>query len=147
MLVAIGTLKVETKLLHRHLVDFVFHGLARCRVDCFTQYAQFSIVNILRILPKIRKKVKSEMSDERSSSYFLLLISNLKNASNVSEAQVMKKYMKNNFDFYGVRAPRCKELLKQHIENQGLPQDMSELSRIIHYAWDCPHRELQYIGT
>ena len=87
------------------------------------------------------------MSAERSSSYFLLLISNLKNASNVSEAQVMKKYMKNNFDFYGVRAPRCKELLKQHIENQGLPQDMSELSQIIHYAWDCPHRELQYIGT
>ena len=62
MLVAIGTLKVETKLLHRHLVDFVFHGLARCRVDCFTQYAQLSIVNILRILPKIRKKVKCQMS-------------------------------------------------------------------------------------
>ena len=81
-----------------------------------------------------------------SSSYFLPLISHLKNASNTSEAQVMKKYMKNNFEFYGVRAPQCKDFLKQHIENQGLPQDMSQLSHIVHYAWECPHRELQYIG-
>ena len=102
-----------------------------------------TIVNIL----KKRKKVTSKMSGySASSSYFLPLISHLKNASNTSEAQVMKKYMKNNFEFYGVRAPQCKDFLKQHIENQGLPQDMSQLSHIVHYAWECPHRELQYIG-
>ena len=80
------------------------------------------------------------------NSYFLPIITHLKNASNASEAQVMKKYMKNNFEFYGVRAPQCKDILKRHIQTEGLPQDMTQLEYVIKHAWAFPHRELQYIG-
>ena len=80
------------------------------------------------------------------SLYINPLIVALERASNDKEAQVMKKYMKNNFDFYGVRAPQCKNMLKQHIENLGLPQSLSDLSDAVNFAWQCPKRELQYLG-
>lgn len=61
-----------------------------------------------------------------------------------SEAQIMTKYMKNHFEFYGVRAPQVKEILK---ENQALmPQTMHDLEQIIQSCWSCPQREFQYVG-
>ena len=79
-------------------------------------------------------------------SYIAPLISSLEKAANAKEAQVMKKYMKNNFNFYGVRAPQCKAILKQHIQKTGLPNSMAHLSSVIQCAWQAECRELQYIG-
>ena len=74
------------------------------------------------------------MSDS-GNLYLLPLINLLKDVSNGREAEVMKKYMKNNFEFYGVRAPQCKEILKRHIQIKGLPQNMLQLENAIHCAW------------
>ena len=79
-------------------------------------------------------------------SYLKNLESALKKASNPKEAQVMAKYMRNQFTFYGVRAPIARELFKEHISVYGLPESFSELILSVKKAWKFPAREMQYIG-
>lgn len=55
------------------------------------------------------------------------------------------KYMKNQFPFYGIKAPVRKEILKQFIQGNGLPK-VEEIEGFVKYAWAQPQREWQYLG-
>lgn len=78
--------------------------------------------------------------------YIELLKSALNAASNPLEAQSMSKYMRNQFPFFGVRAPQCKIVLKNHIKAHGLPQHWTDLTQIVKQAWNASERELQYVA-
>ncbi|MCB0762892.1 MAG: DNA alkylation repair protein [Flavobacteriales bacterium] len=64
-------------------------------------------------------------------------------ASNPARAEQMSAYMKGRFDYYGIMATPRGEMLKAFIKAHGLPTDTEA---VIHYCWDQPEREWQYVG-
>ncbi len=68
------------------------------------------------------------------------------NADPVNALQ-MKKYMKDHFDFFGIKSPLRKELSKQHFKAHGgfLPTGETALFAI-KWCWQQPQREYQYVA-
>ncbi|HLO10693.1 MAG TPA: DNA alkylation repair protein [Pseudoneobacillus sp.] len=64
---------------------------------------------------------------------------------NEEDAKHMEQYMRNQFDFIGIRAPAMKALFKQYISEKGLPKQ-EELQDVILELWDYPERELQMVA-
>lgn len=57
-------------------------------------------------------------------------------------AEWSKSYLRNQFDFLGIRTPIRRKLTKQFIKENGLPQK-GELKEFIFMLWDLPEREYQ----
>ncbi|RHW32760.1 DNA alkylation repair protein [Lysinibacillus yapensis] len=57
-------------------------------------------------------------------------------------AEWSKKYLRNQFDFLGIRAPIRRKLTNQYIKEHGLPSN-GDLKDIIFCLWDLPEREYQ----
>ena len=55
----------------------------------------------------------------------------------------MKKYMKGQFEFYGIKSPVRKEISKVFLKTYGYPVS-EEIESIVKDTWDLPQRELQY---
>ncbi len=62
-----------------------------------------------------------------------------------SQAPAMKKYMRDQFEYLGIKSPRFKELLKGFFAEKGLPP-IGELDVIVRELWSLPQREFQYLG-
>ena len=62
---------------------------------------------------------------------------------NAKVALGQKAYMKNLFEFYGIKTPLRRELQKPFLNKQYLP-DKSELEPLIRILWQKPEREYQY---
>jgi 3-methyladenine DNA glycosylase AlkD len=58
-------------------------------------------------------------------------------------AAPMKAYMRNQFEYLGIKTPEQSQLLKGFISEQGLP-DLDDLAPILLDLWDLPEREFQY---
>lgn len=69
----------------------------------------------------------------------------LKAHANPMDATQMKRYMKNQFDFYGIKAPIRKEILKEFFKTQGLPE-RKDLQTIIESLWSYDQREYQHVA-
>ena len=67
-----------------------------------------------------------------------------KNA-NSSQAAPMKKYMRDQFDYLGIKTPQAKTLQKEFYAAHGLPE-VSELDTIVHDLWVLPEREYKYVA-
>jgi 3-methyladenine DNA glycosylase AlkD len=61
---------------------------------------------------------------------------------NGKDARQMEKYMRDQFEFIGLRAPTMKVLFKQYVTDTGLPK-REELHEVIIELWGYPERELQ----
>ncbi|MGX9134795.1 DNA alkylation repair protein [Rummeliibacillus sp. JY-2-4R] len=57
-------------------------------------------------------------------------------------AQWSKNYLRNQFDFLGIRTPIRRKLTKQVLKEYGLPQK-EELKDVIYMLWGLPEREYQ----
>ena len=57
----------------------------------------------------------------------------------------MRAYMKDKFDFLGVKAPQRKEFFKTFLKEQGMPA-VEELETITLDLWRLPEREYQYVA-
>ncbi len=79
------------------------------------------------------------------SEYVQLIKTTFQNNSNSDDAFHMKKYMKNKFEFYGIKSPLRKEISKPFLKKETLP-DVNEISEIIKILWNEPQRELQYFA-
>ncbi|MEN8249169.1 MAG: DNA alkylation repair protein [Bacteroidota bacterium] len=65
--------------------------------------------------------------------------------ANRDEAIKMKKYMKGQFEFFGVKSPARKEIYREHKNKYGLiPVD--KLEKIVIWCWQKPQREYQYFA-
>ncbi len=62
-----------------------------------------------------------------------------------TQAQPMKQYMRNQFEFLGIKSPVQKNLFKQFVTEQGLPE-LSQLESIVRELWNWPEREYQYVA-
>jgi len=66
-----------------------------------------------------------------------------KNADPVKAAGY-KAYMRNKSKFYGLPSPLRRQLLKEFVSKAGYPP-YEQLEEMVHYAWEQPQREWQYI--
>ena len=69
------------------------------------------------------------------------LLENLKAVANPDDAGAMKAYMKNKFEFLGVKTPARRKLTKAFFKKQ---TDSVIDWNFINEAWNNPYRELQY---
>lgn len=67
----------------------------------------------------------------------------LRKASNEEEAKVMRRYMREQFDFYGVKAPARREISSTLFATH-IPLDSDELEAMVRELWQQPYREVQY---
>ncbi len=80
-----------------------------------------------------------------NNEYTQLIHELLNKYRNNNEALKMKRYMRDQYDFFGIRAPQRKELVKSLIKKHGLPSEES-FNNIIYELWKLPEREYQSIG-
>ncbi|HSG42389.1 MAG TPA: DNA alkylation repair protein [Anaerolineales bacterium] len=67
-----------------------------------------------------------------------------KNA-NPAQAAPMKKYMRGQFEYLGIKTPQAKALQKEFYAEHGLPE-ISELDTIVRELWSLPEREYKYFA-
>ncbi|MES2765314.1 MAG: DNA alkylation repair protein [Bacteroidota bacterium] len=75
--------------------------------------------------------------------YLSPLVKSFKNYADPEAAVGMKKYMRNQFEYIGLKTPLRRELFKNFLKEAGLPPK-SELNEIINDLWEQPEREFQY---
>ena len=75
-----------------------------------------------------------------SSNYIKGITELFASAKDESNAYFMKKYMKNLFDFFGIKAPERKDLTKKFISLHGLPEK-KELAEIVKDLWSREQRD------
>jgi 3-methyladenine DNA glycosylase AlkD len=63
-----------------------------------------------------------------------------------ANAAPMKRYMRNQFDYLGIKSPRFKELMKEFITANGLPP-IADLDLVLRDLWLLSQREFQYAAT
>ena len=63
-----------------------------------------------------------------------------------SEAAPMKKYMRDQFEYLGIKTPQRVALQKEFYAEHGLPP-VTELDAILRDLWSLPEREFQYTAV
>ena len=79
------------------------------------------------------------------SEYTCLLIESLASEANPERAASMKAYMRNQFEFFGIPAPRLSQVARPFYE-KGIRPDVEDIERIILELWNEPQRELQFVA-
>lgn len=59
------------------------------------------------------------------------------------KADLMKRYMRDRFDFYGIQSPDRKALARRLIRERGYPEER-DLKALCRACFDAPQREIQY---
>ncbi len=78
-----------------------------------------------------------------ANSYYLEMDSRLEVLSVEENAIAMKKYMRNHFEFYGIKSPDRKKAMVLFKKEYGqLPN--TKVEEFVHLCWDNPYREIQY---
>jgi 3-methyladenine DNA glycosylase AlkD len=81
-----------------------------------------------------------------SHPYLSPLITSFRGHKDPEAAPWMAAYMKNKFIFLGIKTPLRRELFRDFIKKNGLPQQ-SDLHTVISALWDLPEREFQYAAV
>ena len=61
-------------------------------------------------------------------------------------AAPMRRYMRDQFAYLGIKSPQLGALLKEHLAEHGLPA-LADLEAIVRELWSLPEREFQYSAT
>jgi 3-methyladenine DNA glycosylase AlkD len=64
---------------------------------------------------------------------------------NSAQAEPMKKYMRDQFEYLGIKSPQVKTLFRQIVKENGLPTT-DELDQVVRELWEFPQREYQYFA-
>ena len=65
--------------------------------------------------------------------------------ANEGIAAPMKKYMKDRYDYFGIKSPLRKEIYREHKLKYGLIP-LTETEDIVKWCWQQPQREYQYFA-
>ena len=79
-------------------------------------------------------------------NYLEPLIRQFEANRNPEFASRMKKYMKDQYDFYGIKSPDRRALITAHIKEQGLP-DWTDMEGIVRSLWERNERECQHTAV
>ncbi len=61
------------------------------------------------------------------------------------DAMAMKKYMKGQYDYFGIKSPLRRDIMKSHLEREGLPGE-EDFEPVVYDCWALPQREFQYFA-
>lgn len=78
-------------------------------------------------------------------SYFAPLTEEYQKARNAKYAQTMKHYMRDKFEFLGIKTPQRRHILRDFLRMRGLPQYQC-IDAYMTYLWSKKHREYSYTG-
>ena len=78
--------------------------------------------------------------------YVINLKSHFEKHADPSQAGPMKKYMRGQFEYLGIKTPQSVALRKVFFAEHGLPE-ITELDEILRNLWALPHREFQYVAV
>jgi 3-methyladenine DNA glycosylase AlkD len=76
-------------------------------------------------------------------SYLLPLAETLVQSGNDNDALFMKRYMKGQYEYFGIRSPQRREITKSFLAANGMPLP-ERLQEITYDCWNLPQREYQY---
>ena len=82
---------------------------------------------------------------KKLNDYLLPLVEAYTQAADPEKAKPMKKYMRDQFEFLGIKSPERQALFRDFLKQVGLP-DLSKLDEICRDLWQLPEREYQYSG-
>ncbi len=77
-----------------------------------------------------------------AQAYLQPLIRQYEDNRDPVRAAQMKKYMKDQFEFYGIGTPARRGMMSAHIKESGLP-DWSMIEDITRHLWEMEERECQ----
>jgi 3-methyladenine DNA glycosylase AlkD len=81
----------------------------------------------------------------QTPGYLNSLIKSYQKNANAKLSIQMKKYMKGQYEYFGITSPRRRELYRNHWQKYGLiPID--EIEEIVKWCWAAPQREYQYFA-
>ena len=66
--------------------------------------------------------------------------------ANPKQAAPMKRYMRDQFEYLGIKSPELARLLREHTRGHG-PPSPADLDAIARDLWTLPPREFQYAAT
>jgi 3-methyladenine DNA glycosylase AlkD len=66
--------------------------------------------------------------------------------ANSKNAAPMKRYMRDQFEYLGLKGPQMAGVLREHIDSHGLPA-LKDLDAVLRELWALPQREFQYAAT
>ena len=66
--------------------------------------------------------------------------------ANPAQAGPMKKYMRDQFEYLGIKTPQNAALQKEFFKEHGFPE-LSELETVLRELWSLPQREFQYVAV
>jgi 3-methyladenine DNA glycosylase AlkD len=78
--------------------------------------------------------------------YVIKLKTLLETHANPTEAAPMKKYMRDQFEYLGIKTPQRATLQKEFYAEHGLPP-VKALDAILRDLWSLPQREFQYTAV
>jgi len=78
--------------------------------------------------------------------YVVELKAHLEQNANPAQAPAMKKYMRDQFEYLGIKTPQRMALQKDFYTTHGLPE-IADLDSILQDLWSLPQREFQYIAV
>jgi 3-methyladenine DNA glycosylase AlkD len=78
-------------------------------------------------------------------NYLQAVITDFRNHGNPNNKQYMKAYMKNKFDFIGIKSPDRRLVSKSYLSKESLPP-VEQIWPITYAFWDLPEREFQYFA-
>lgn len=58
----------------------------------------------------------------------------------------MKRYMRDQFEYLGLKSPQIKALREEYLDKHGFPP-LADLDVILRELWALPEREFQYVAT
>jgi len=74
-----------------------------------------------------------------------VLVNIFRDNANPENAYYMKKYMKEKFDFLGIKTPERRTLIKLYFKDHSLP-DINIIENIVRELWCMKEREFQYFA-
>ena len=77
--------------------------------------------------------------------YVQVLKTELSENADEAKAVQMERYMKNKFDFFGIKAPERKEIFKKFWKEKGVPEGET-LKDVVINCFLLPQREFQYFA-
>ena len=77
--------------------------------------------------------------------YILPLKTLFEQNANLTQAAPMKKYMRDQFEYLGIKSPQASALFREFIHEHGLPP-LEHLAVIARELWNLPQREFQYLA-
>lgn len=77
-------------------------------------------------------------------SYLQPLAEIFQSNENKEIAYYMKKYMKGQFEYFGIKSPERTQLKREFLQNHGLP-GAEILPAVVKECWELPQREYHYV--